>query len=80
MPHEPGVCTTEIEGLLRTWPPDDGKREMSEEEFHDRIYRVCGDAICVFCGLAIFKHPTEKRVFPETSTVKRMCNGMLGKC
>lgn len=79
MSHTPGVCTHEIRGVRRVWPPDDGVREMTEDEFHDRIVPVQGRVICVVCGVSYFNHPREDRLFPETSTVLRLCNGWLGK-
>lgn len=77
--YKPGVCKTEIKGVTQTWPPDDGIRDMTEKEFHDRVWRMSGQVPCKSCGLLGYQHPRESRLYGDVSTVRRLCNGWLGK-
>lgn len=66
-----------IQGQRFEWPDDDGERPLSDEEAHDRMYRVSGDCVCKVCGKTYWKHPDEVRL--TWIHLKRLCNGWLGK-
>ena len=66
---------------FENWPVDDWERELSEEEYLRRTFRVSGECVCEVCGNLYYDHPMETRIlgYDDAPFLNRLCDGRLGK-